>query len=153
MAQALGGPGQLHHVCIALVLGALLAGATSLLPRGAYERIRYAGSGAVEIGPAGLQTEQKPAPPPRQCQPPLTRSSPWENHCQRLQRVCVDQGTLILYDEMTIAQQQGNRTAAALPQLEIDARKVYVYRGAPRPLPAGHCAINWCKFCANTPHG
>jgi hypothetical protein len=57
----------------------------------------------------------------QQCQLQLD-GSPWERHCQRLQRVCVDQGKLILYDDEY--QQLDNRRAGQLPKLLVDSSKV-----------------------------
>lgn len=36
--------------------------------------------------------------PQQQCRLPLD-GSPWERHCQRLRRVCFDQGQMVLYDD------------------------------------------------------
>lgn len=50
--------------------------------------------------------------------------SPWERHCQRLDRVCFDQGTMILYDDRY--QQLDGRKAGQLPELLVDTSKVGV---------------------------
>ena len=59
--------------------------------------------------------------PPQRCQLQLD-GSPWERHCQRLRRVCVDQGSLILYEDRY--QQMDGRRAGALPELLVDTSKV-----------------------------
>lgn len=50
------------------------------------------------------------------------RGSVWDQHCQRLERVCVDQGMLILYSDRY--QQLGERKAGKLPELLVDTSKV-----------------------------
>lgn len=51
--------------------------------------------------------------------------SPWERHCQRLRRVCLDQGTLVLYNDRY--QQLDGRRAGALPELLVDTSKVCLH--------------------------
>lgn len=65
------------------------------------------------------------------CGLPL-RGSPWERHCQRLDRICFDQGTIILYDSKY--QQLDGRKAGQLPELLVDTSKVGAAAG-----PAPNC--------------
>ncbi len=73
----------------------------------------------------GAARQAAPTPaeqhPPQRCQLQLD-GSPWERHCQRLRRVCVDQGSLILYEDRY--QQMDGRRAGALPELLVDTSKV-----------------------------
>ncbi|PSC69482.1 hypothetical protein C2E20_6958 [Micractinium conductrix] len=67
-----------------------------------------------------------PQPAARQQQCRLQHEgSPWEAHCQALRNVCLDQGQIILYDQLY--QQLGGRKAGALPQLEVSTSKIYEY--------------------------
>ncbi len=50
------------------------------------------------------------------------RGSVWDQHCQRLEWVCVDQGILILHGDRY--QQLGGRKAGKLPELLVDTSKV-----------------------------
>lgn len=73
-----------------------------------------------EAAAGSLSSDHHPSPV-QTCQLELD-GSPWERHCQRLDRVCVDQGMLILYDEKY--QQLDGRKAGRLPELLVDTSKV-----------------------------
>ncbi|KAI3437750.1 hypothetical protein D9Q98_000198 [Chlorella vulgaris] len=76
-----------------------------------------------EAAAGSLSSDHHPSPV-QTCQLELD-GSPWERHCQRLDRVCVDQGMLILYDEKY--QQLDGRKAGRLPELLVDTSKIYEY--------------------------
>ncbi|KAL4436680.1 hypothetical protein ABPG75_003819 [Micractinium tetrahymenae] len=65
-----------------------------------------------------------PPPPPSRCQLDVA-ASPWARHCQRLQRVCLDQSTIILYDDQY--QELDGKVAGALPKLRISSNKVFAW--------------------------
>ena len=77
---------------------------------------------------AASQQAQQPAQQQQQhnCQIDLARS-PWEPHCQRLSRVCVDQSTLIFHDGRYQPSGGGSGEPAGLPRLEIDHSRVYLF--------------------------
>ncbi len=77
--------------------------------------------GTPRVASSAIPAPHFPQPPPRRCQLDVA-SSPWAHHCQRLQRVCLDQSTIILYDDQF--QEEDGKVAGALPQLRISSNKV-----------------------------
>lgn len=86
---------------------------------------------SVAFGAARQAAPSEQHPPPQRCQLQLD-GSPWERHCQRLRRVCVDQGSLILYEDRY--QQMDGRRAGALPELLVDTSKVRRGSGSAAPI-------------------
>lgn len=85
--------------------------------------LSWAANRAGARAPQVWAQPQQAAPPPQQQQCRLQLDgSPWERHCQRLRRVCFDQGGLILYDERY--QQLDGRRAGELPEVLVDTSKV-----------------------------
>lgn len=72
---------------------------------------------------SGSSGDHRQQPQQQQCRLSV-RGSVWDQHCQRLERVCVDQGMLILHDSRY--QQRGGRKAGKLPELLVDTSKVTV---------------------------
>lgn len=114
-------PGRMekHSLLLACALvGLLLLTGTQLVGPAAREGTPRAPSSAILAPP--LPGRPVP-PPPRRCQLDVA-ASPWAAHCQRLQRVCLDQSTIILYDDKY--QELDGKVAGALPQLRISSNKV-----------------------------
>ncbi|KAL4451870.1 hypothetical protein ABPG75_007532 [Micractinium tetrahymenae] len=82
----------------------------------------HGGASAVAGGGSGSSEARRQHQ--QQCRLAV-RGSVWDQHCQRLERVCVDQGTLILYDDRY--QQLGGRKAGKLPELLVDTSKIFEY--------------------------
>ncbi|KAL4435209.1 hypothetical protein ABPG77_001891 [Micractinium sp. CCAP 211/92] len=80
--------------------------------------------GTPRVASSAIPAPHFPQPPPRRCQLDVA-SSPWAHHCQRLQRVCLDQSTIILYDDQF--QEEDGKVAGALPQLRISSNKVFAW--------------------------
>ena len=111
-----------HCVCSALLAAAVLAVLAWAGLRLAHGRQLHLEMWQEEAKGAGLHgSGSGGSSRGAQCQLPLD-GSPWERHCQRLDRVCVDQGTLILYGDRY--QQLDGRKAGRLPELLIDTSKV-----------------------------
>ncbi len=70
-----------------------------------------------------LSLGHAPAASPASCSAIDTSGSPWEQHCLKLSRVCVDQQTLILYEDQY--QQVGLRKAGELPSQETAPGRWY----------------------------
>lgn len=80
----------------------------------------------------------KPPPPPSRCQLDVA-ASPWAQHCQRLERVCLDQSTIILYDDQY--QELDGKVAGALPQLRMSSTKVFAWPWRGREADATAAAL------------
>lgn len=107
----------------AVLLGVLLWGGRQLAAQ-RREELQQWMSYVPAVHPSlafGAARQAAPTERPQRCQLQLD-GSPWERHCQRLRRVCVDQGSLILYEDRY--QQMDGRRAGALPELLVDTSKV-----------------------------
>lgn len=131
-AERGGGPAA---VLLALLLLGLVVWAGRQLAAQRQDELRRWMAYVPAVRPAaafGAGGQPAPGERPQACALQLD-GSPWERHCQRLRRVCVDQGGLILYEDRY--QQLDGRRAGALPELLVDTSKARgCWRGEMRML-------------------
>lgn len=123
-----------------LLLACALVGL--LLLTGTHVMGPAARQGTPRVASSAIAAPPFPQRPPRRCQLDVA-SSPWAHHCQRLQRVCLDQSTIILYDDQF--QEVDGKVAGALPQLRISSNKVRTGKACARgfvPPTDGFCEVH-----------